>query len=90
MNGIRRIRNAVFTITIAAWLWLCWSFWRHLVAEAADAGEIYARTPGYQALNFAIQYLWILLLLLAVALLVEWLLFRLVGASSDRRLSSAP
>lgn len=69
---MKTAKRVVFGTTIAAWLWLCWAFWRALVRQAADDGELYARTPEFQLFNFAVQYLWAFLLMLAVALLTEW------------------
>lgn len=76
MQALRRTRNAVFACTTGLWLLACWAAWRQLVEEAADAGDLYARTSGYQALSFAVQYLWFLLLILLVVLAAEWIVFR--------------
>lgn len=84
MQTLRRTRNAVFALTAGFWLLACWAFWRQLVEDAADAGEIYARTPGFQALNFAIQYLWFFLLILLVVLIAEWITFRMAAWALGR------
>ena len=84
MKALRRTRNAVFALTTGLWLVLCWTVWRQLVEDAADAGEIYARTPGFQAFNFAIQYLWFFLLVLLVTLAAEWLVFRVAQWAVSR------
>lgn len=84
MKTLRRTRNAVYALTTGLWLVLCWAFWRRLIEEAADAGEIYARTPGFQALNFAVQYLWFFLLVLLAALAVEWVVFRVAEWAVSR------
>lgn len=85
MQTLRRTRNAVFALTTGLWLVLCWTVWRQLVEDAADAGETYARTPGFQALNFAVQYLWFFLLVLLVVLAAEWMVFRMVAWAMGRR-----
>ena len=74
---IRVIRNFILGGTTALWIVLCWAFWQQLVRNAADSPEIYTRGPGFQLLNFLIQYLWFFVLVLAVALFVEWLVFYL-------------
>ncbi|HYQ84377.1 MAG TPA: hypothetical protein VEP28_10295 [Rubrobacter sp.] len=75
MQALRRARTAIFAVTTGLWLFACGIFWRQLVEDAADAGDLYARTSGFQALNFAIQYLWFLLLLLLAILAAEWIVF---------------
>ena len=78
------VRNWVFALTVAAWLWLCWTFWQQLILQASNAREIYARAPSFQAVNFVVQYLWFFALLLAVILLVEWFLLRMAGRVLSR------
>ncbi len=84
MQIIGRVRNAVLALTVAAWGWLCWRFWHQLVLDAADSPEIYTRSPGFQALNFLIQYFWLFLLLLVFVLSIEWLCFRLVARLTQK------
>ena len=79
MNTLRRARNAVVAVTIAAWLWLCWAFWHQLIREAANSPEIYTREPRFQLINFVVQYLWLFALLLAACILIEWSVFWLIG-----------
>jgi len=76
MKGARRW---VFGTTVVGWLLLCWTFWRQLVRQAATSGDLYARTPSFQLINFAVQYLWAFLLLLMVVLLVEWAALWIIG-----------
>ena len=76
---IRIVRNFIMGGTTALWVLICWAFWQHLVEIAADSPEIYARGAGFQFLNFLIQYLWFFVLLLAVTLVVEWLVFHFVA-----------
>jgi hypothetical protein len=75
---MKKARRLVFGITVAAWLWLCWAFWRGLIIQAATSGDLYARTPSFQLINFVLQYLWAFLLLLAVALFLEWAALRII------------
>jgi hypothetical protein len=79
MNVLRGTRNALFAVTIAGWLWFCWAFWQALIRSATDSPEIYTRGPGFQLLNFVVQYLWFFVLALAVALVVEWALVWIIG-----------
>jgi len=69
----------VFGTTVVGWLWLCWTFWRQLVRQAATSGDLYARTLSFQLINFVVQYLWAFLLLLTMVLLVEWAVLRIIG-----------
>lgn len=57
------------------YLFACVEFWRRLVAGAADSPELYTRT-GFQLINFLVQYFWAFLLILAIAVALEWALFR--------------
>lgn len=84
MKALRQTRNAVFALTTGLWFVLCWTVWRQLVEDAADAGETYARTPGFQALNFAVQYLWFFLLVLLAILAAEWIAFRMAAWAMGR------
>ena len=81
---MKKARRLVFWTTIVAWLGLCWAFWRLLIRQAATAGDFYARTASFQLLNFAIQYLWVFLLLLAVVLFLEWVILWMIGAIMNR------
>ena len=75
------MRRAVYGITVAAWLVLCYRFCRGLVADAADSAETYTRSGGFQLLNFATQYLWAFLIALAIVLMIEWAIFRALSAA---------
>ena len=89
MTGLKIIRNAVFASTLALWAAVCFAFWRSLVRSAADSAELYTRSPGFQLFNFLVQYLWFFLLLLAAALAIEWLLFRVAAKLIGRARRSA-
>ena len=82
---MKNARRVVFGITVGVWLALCWAFWMQLIRNAAASGDVYARTASFQLMNFAVQYLWGFLLLLAVALLLEWAVFRMIGAFASGR-----
>ncbi len=79
MRRTRLALASVVTVTVVAWAFLCFGLWRHLVKIAADSPELYTRGSGFQALNFVVQYLAPLTLLLAAAIGVEWAMFRLAG-----------
>jgi hypothetical protein len=68
-------RAIVFGATIGLWLVVSIDVYLSLVESARDTLEIYARTPQFQAVNFAIGYLPLYLVLLAGVLFVEWLFF---------------
>jgi hypothetical protein len=79
---MRPSRSVVFGTTVGVWLVLCGLSLYGLILSARHAGpgmiEEYARTPSFQVLNFAVGLLPGLILVLAVVLAVEWLLFRVL------------
>jgi hypothetical protein len=89
MAGLKTVRNAAFAITLGVWAAVCYAFWQTLVRSAAGSPEIYTRSPGFQLFNFLVQYLWFFLLLLAAALAIEWLLFRVAAELISRPRHSA-
>ena len=84
-------QRAIYAGTFAAWAALCVLVFLRLVRRAAQAlpGTIedYARAPSYQALNFAVGYLPLLVALLIGMLAVEHLTLRIVAR---RRRSASP
>jgi hypothetical protein len=73
-------RSVTFLVTIGLWVALCGLSLAGLVRSAhrAQPGTIeeYARHGSFQAINFVIGYLPILLLILGAVLGLEWCAFR--------------
>jgi hypothetical protein len=74
--------RTVYGITVTTWLVLCFRFWRRLVARAADDPETYTHGGVFQLLNFVVQYLWVFVVVLAIALAFEWAIFKALAALS--------
>lgn len=81
-------RRAVYGGTFAAWVALCALVFSRLVRRAAQALpstiEDYARAPSFQALNFAVGYLPLLVALLIGILAVEHMTLRIVARRRSR------
>ena len=81
MSRLGRIKLLVLGATVVGWLSFVGLVYRQLVVEAAAAApgsiEQYARTPDFQFLNLILGHGPALLVLLAILVSVELVLFRL-------------
>jgi hypothetical protein len=68
----------IYILTIAAWFLLCVRFWALLIDNAALDPELYVRSPGFQLINFVVQYLWFFVVVLGIVIAFEWAILRLL------------
>ena len=78
MKWLKFISRLVYLVTVFVWLLACADTYIRLVGDAAGSPEIYARTAGFQLINFVWQFLPAYLVFLVIALLIEFAVFSML------------